>query len=143
MIDADLFHDGSLVTSYQCDGVIVSTPTGSTAYSLSAGGTIADPKMSCIGVVPLCPYLAIYSGEILFSEAAHVELCFHSRRGSTAYLSVDGKENISLCDGDRVEFCAAEHKAKLLRFKNTDFYKLLNTKLKNRMCMLTDGAERK
>ena len=142
MIDVDLFHDGSLVTSYQCDGVIVSTPTGSTAYSLSAGGTIMDPEMACIGVVPLCPYLAIYSGPILFSEKARIELVFRARRGSAAYLSADGKENISLCDGDRIEIRSADHKAKLWRFKNTDFYRLLNTKLKNRMLMLTDGRER-
>ena len=142
MIDVDLSHDESTVTSYQCDGVIVSTPTGSTAYSLSAGGTIMDPELSCIGVVPLCPYLAIYSGPILFSEKAHIELRFHARRGSSAYLSADGKDNFPLCDGDRILCCAAEHKARLLRFKNTDFYKLLNTKLKNRMLMLTDGVEK-
>lgn len=140
MIDVDLIHDAHVIASYQCDGVIVSTPTGSTAYSLSAGGAIMDPKLSCIGVVPLCPYLSIHSGSILFSDEAKVELCFHSKRDSSALLSVDGEEYFRLEDGDTVSFCAAEHKAKLLRFKDTDFYKLLNMKLKNRMLVLTDGG---
>lgn len=141
MIDIELVHDDGVIATYQCDGIIVSTSTGSTAYSLSAGGAIMDPKLSCIGVVPLCPYLSIYAGPIVFSDKANIELRFHSKRESRAYISVDGNENFPLCDGDRVCIAAAEHKAKLLRFKPTDFYRLLNRKMKNRMALLTDDRD--
>ncbi len=141
MIDIELVHNDGVIAAYQCDGIIVSTPTGSTAYSLSAGGAIMDPKLSCIGVVPLCPYLSIYAGPIAFSDKANLELRFHSKRESRAYVSVDGNENFPLCDGDRLCIEAADHKAKLLRFKPTDFYRLLNRKMKTRMALLTDNKE--
>ncbi len=138
MIDIDLVHDNGLIAKYQCDGIIVSTPTGSTAYSMSAGGAIIDPKLECINVIPFCPYLCINSSPIIFSKDSKIDLIFHSPRETKAYLGLDGCESIELCDGDRVRITRAEHTTKLLRIKNIDFYKLLSTKLTNRMLELTD-----
>ncbi len=138
MIDIDLMHDNGLIAKYQCDGIIVSTPTGSTAYSMSAGGAIIDPKLECINVIPFCPYLCINSSPIIFSKDSNIEMIFRSPRETKAYLGLDGCESVELCDGDRIKITCAEHTTKLLRIKNIDFYKLLSTKLTNRMLELTD-----
>lgn len=138
MIDLELLLDGERVSGYQCDGVIVSTPTGSTAYAMSAGGAVIDPKIECIGVIPLSPYLCIHSGPIIFSKDSEIALNYRSVRGNTAYLSTDGEEGVPLCDGDRILVSAAKYTTKLLRFKKTGFYRLLNTKLTNRILELAD-----
>ena len=138
MIDLELSRDGEILTGYQCDGIIISTPTGSTAYSMSAGGAIIDPKIECISVVPLCPYLCINSSPIIFSKDSKIEISYRSVRRNTAYISVDGEEGIPLLDGDKIIVSSAEYRTKLLRFKKFDFYKLLNIKLTNRISELAD-----
>ena len=138
MVDIELSLDGEVIAKYQCDGIIVATPTGSTAYSMSAGGAIIDPKIECISVVPLCPYLCINSSPIIFSKESVIEIRYKEQRGNSAYISVDGEEGFRLMDGDTIVISKAEHNTKLLRFKKTDFYKLLNTKLTNRISELAD-----
>ncbi|MBE6623414.1 MAG: NAD(+)/NADH kinase [Ruminococcaceae bacterium] len=138
MVDIELSLDGEFIAKYQCDGIITSTPTGSTAYSMSAGGAIIDPKIECISVVPLCPYLCINSSPIVFSKESVIEIRYKEQRGNTAYISVDGEEGFRLADGDTIVISKAEHNTKLLRFKKTGFYKLLNTKLTNRISELAD-----
>lgn len=132
MIDIDLILGGKTVASYQCDGIIASTPTGSTAYSMSAGGAIIDPKVECVSIIPLCPYLCINAGPIIFSKETEIVLLYRRSRENSAHISADGSEGFSLCDGDRVVITAAEHTTKLLRLKNTDFCRLLNQKLTHR-----------
>lgn len=138
MIDLRMCLNGDVIAEYQCDGIIAATPTGSTAYSMSAGGAVIDPKIECISVIPLCPYLCINSSPIIFSKDSEIEIFYSSSRENSAYLSTDGEEGFLLCDKDRIIVCAAEHTTKLLRFKKTDFYKLLNTKLTNRLSELAD-----
>lgn len=138
MIDLDLVLDGNVIAEYQSDGMIVATPTGSTAYAMSAGGAIIDPKIECISVVPLCPYLCINSSPIIFSKESVIEITYKQNRDSSAYISADGEEGFRLLGGDRIVIKKAEHSTRLLRFKKVDFYKLLNTKLTNRLSELTD-----
>ena len=138
MVDIELSLDGEVIAEYQCDGIITATPTGSTAYSMSAGGAIIDPKIECISVVPLCPYLCINSSPIIFSKESVIEIRYKEQRGNSAYISVDGEEGFRLSDDDSIVISKAEYNTKLLRFKKTDFYKLLNTKLTNRISELAD-----
>ena len=105
---------------------------------MSAGGAIIEPKIECISVVPLCPYLCINSSPIIFSKESVIEIRYKEQRGNSAYISVDGEEGFRLMDGDTIVISKAEHNTKLLRFKKTDFYKLLNTKLTNRISELAD-----
>lgn len=138
MIDIDLVMDDKTLVSYQCDGVIASTPTGSTAYSMSAGGPVIDPKVECLTVIPLCPYLSINKGPIIFSKDSDITLYYRSQRGNSAALNLDGGESYKLCDGDRIHIKRAEHTAKLLRFKPNDFCNIFNTKLSHRANELAD-----
>ncbi len=138
MIDLGLSVDGENLAEYQCDGVIAATPTGSTAYSMSAGGAIIDPKIECISVLPLSPYLSINSSPIIFSKGSTIEFVYHCVRHNSAYVSIDGGESIPLSDGDRIIVSESEYTTKLLRFKKTDFYKLLNAKLANRISELAE-----
>jgi NAD+ kinase len=140
MIDLTLEVDGEVLADYQCDGIIAATPTGSTAYSMSAGGAIIDPKIECISMLPLSPYLSINSSPIIFSKDTKLEFVYRCVRHNSAYLSLDGGESIKLSDGDRVIITESPYTTKLLRFKKTDFYKLLNTKLANRISELAQRA---
>ena len=140
MIDLTLEVDGEVLADYQCDGIIAATPTGSTAYSMSAGGAIIDPKIECISMLPLSPYLSINSSPIIFSKDTKLEFVYRCVRHNSAYLSLDGGESIKLSDGDRVNITESPYTTKLLRFKKTDFYKLLNAKLANRISELAQRA---
>ena len=136
MVDLSLSVDGEILANYQCDGVIAATPTGSTAYSMSAGGAIIDPKIECISVLPLSPYLSINSSPIIFSKDSQIEFVYRCVRHNSAYVSIDGAESIQLADGDRIVIAESKYTTKLLRFKKTDFYKLLNAKLAIRISEL-------
>ena len=138
MIDLSLSHDGETLADYQCDGVIAATPTGSTAYSMSAGGPIIDPKIECISVLPLSPYLCINSSPIIFSKDSVIELEYRCVRQNSAYVSLDGEKAYQLSDCDKVIISASPYTTKLLRFKKSDFYKLLNAKLASRISELAD-----
>ena len=140
MIDLALEVDGDVLAEYQCDGIIAATPTGSTAYSMSAGGAIIDPKIECISMLPLSPYLSINSSPIIFSKDTKLEFVYRCVRHNSANLSLDGGESIKLSDGDRVIITESPYTTKLLRFKKTDFYKLLNAKLANRISELAQRA---
>lgn len=139
MIDIELDLDGKKVAGYQCDGIIASTPTGSTAYSMSAGGAIIDPGVECISVIPLCAYLCINSSPIIFSKESKIVLTYKRRRENIAYVSTDGTEGFKLKDGDRVIISSAEHTTKLLKLKNTDFCRLLNAKLTHRASEIAEN----
>lgn len=138
MIDIDLVMDEKTLVSYQCDGVIASTPTGSTAYSMSAGGPVIDPKVECLTVIPLCPYLSINKGPIIFSKDSCITLFYRSLRSNSAQLNLDGGESFKLCNGDEIRISSAEFMAQLLRFKPNDFCNIFNTKLSHRANELAD-----
>ena len=73
VVDLELYEGGELVSSYRSDGIIVATPTGSTAYSMSAGGPIADPKLACLCVTPVCPH-SLSARSLLFRDDAVIDI---------------------------------------------------------------------
>jgi NAD+ kinase len=112
--------DGTRIADYRCDGVIVSTATGSTAYAVSVGGPILYPESSDLIIVPVAPHLSAQHAVLLpGSETVHITL----EPGQRAVLSVDGTADVELHEGDSVRVSLSEHKARFLRFNpRNDFY---------------------
>jgi NAD+ kinase len=110
--------DGRLLTSYVADGLIASSPTGSTAYALAAGGPILPPELRNILLVPIAPHLSVDRAVVL-SEGTTVSLQVN---GENAVLSVDGQPSIPLIENDHVDVCAAEVTAQFVRFGDPGYF---------------------
>lgn len=123
----DLFVDKAFVSSYRADGMIVATPTGSTAYSLSAGGPVVMPTVNAFVITPVAPH-SLTHRPLVVPDSAVVEIVLRSDE-EVAYLSLDGQPGLDLKDGDRVRCRRSEHKISLFR-TDTDFFHVLRTKLK-------------
>ncbi|MEW6029229.1 MAG: NAD(+)/NADH kinase [Chloroflexota bacterium] len=116
--------DGHLLTKYVADGLLASTPTGSTAYALAAGGPILPPELRNILIVPIAAHLSVDRAVVL-SEGASVRILIHDEN---AVLSVDGQEPIVLSSDDHVDVRAAEYTAQFVRFGDQGyFYRNLTT----------------
>ena len=114
--------------SYRADGLIISTPTGSTAYSMSAGGPIIDPSIENITLTPICPY-AVFARPILFHSAATITITPKAREQAEIYLTVDGWDSSRLVPGTQVEISKAESVLSLIRIQNHSFFNTLFQKL--------------
>jgi NAD+ kinase len=123
----DLFVDRVFVSSYRADGMIVSTPTGSTAYSLSAGGPILMPTVKAFVITPVAPH-ALTHRPLVVPDSAEIEIVLRTEE-ELAYLSLDGQPGLDLSDGDRVRCRRSEHGVNLFR-RGTDFFQVLRSKLK-------------
>jgi NAD+ kinase len=123
----DLFVDKAFVSSYRADGMIVATPTGSTAYSLSAGGPVLMPSVNAFVITPVAPH-SLTHRPLVVPDSAVVEILLRSDE-EVAYLSLDGQPGLDLKDGDRVRCRRSQHKVSLFRTE-ADFFHVLRTKLK-------------
>ncbi len=121
IVDLELLDNGELVNTYRADGLVVATPTGSTAYSLSAGGPIIDPKLSCFCVTPICPH-SMCARPLVFPDTAMLEIRNICTREKVLHLTVDGRATFDLFLGDTVAVTKSDMKVKLLRVKDEDFY---------------------
>lgn len=131
IVDFNLSLNGEAISQYRADGLLFSTPTGSTAYSLSAGGPILSPTMECILMTPVCPH-SLFSRSVVFN--ADSSLCVRVKIPSncSCMLSIDGEKNIEITEADRVYIRRSALKLKLLSIENRNFYRKLNEKLKER-----------
>lgn len=111
--------DGQAVTTYVADALVVSTPTGSTAYALAAGGPILPPELRNILLVPVAPHLSI-DRAIVLAEGSTVSVTVISDHGSV--VSGDGQAPIQLDMGDRVDVCASQDITRLVRFQEVDYF---------------------
>lgn len=123
----DLYIDKAFVSSYRADGMIVATPTGSTAYSLSAGGPVLMPSVQAFVITPVAPH-SLTHRPLVVPDSAEIEILLRSEE-EVAYLSLDGQPGLDLSDGDRVRCRRSEHKVHLFR-SGTDFFQVLRSKLK-------------
>src|ERR1700719_4568664 len=123
----DLSVDKVFVSSYRADGMIVATPTGSTAYSLSAGGPVLMPTVGAFVITPVSPH-SLTHRPLVVPDSAVIELVPRSDE-EVAYLSLDGQPGLDLRDGDRVRCRRSEHRVSLFRTDH-DFFHVLRTKLK-------------
>ncbi|MFT8889336.1 MAG: NAD(+)/NADH kinase [Ethanoligenens sp.] len=131
LIDIRVNCGERLVGNYRADGLIVFTPTGSTAYSLSAGGPVIDPEFESIGLTPICPH-SLISRTILFSPDAEIGMAPEQLEEREAHLLVDGKQVMRLKNGMRVQVRRADRKTHLVRLKDISFYEVLNDKMNER-----------
>jgi len=123
----DLHIDKAFVASYRADGMIVATPTGSTAYSLSAGGPVLMPTVKALVITPVAPH-SLTHRPLVVPDSVEIEILLRSEE-EVAYLSLDGQPGLDLRDGDRVRCRRSEHQVSLFR-TGTDFFHVLRTKLK-------------
>ena len=128
IIDLSLSEGGDMISNYRADGLIISTPTGSTAYSMSAGGAVVDPRVECICVTPICPH-ALGSRPMIFPKSANIEIKNICQREKMIFLTLDGRVNQELALGDTVRVTESEMRTSLIRIKNNCFYNQLRKKM--------------
>ena len=120
IIDFELYDGKELVSAYRADGLVIATPTGSTAYSLSAGGPIVDPRLSCICVTPVCPH-SLLARPTIFPDTAELRVKNVCVREKMLHLTVDGRATFEMYYGDAAVITKSDVTAKLLRVKNEGF----------------------
>lgn len=128
LIEFETHVDGSYVCRHRADGVIVSTPTGSTAYALSAGGPILHPGLDAIAIVPICPH-TLSDRPIVVNGSARIEIHVRDTESTAAQVVLDGQDHEDLQPGDRVIIHHDGPPARLLHPAGHDYYKLLREKL--------------
>lgn len=127
IIDLGVSVEGQHATEYRADGLIISTPTGSTAYSLSAGGPILFPTMDAIVLTPICSH-TLTNRPIVLPGMHRVEVTLLADQ--EVMVTVDGQIGVNLKQGDTVEVVKAAARIRLVRFPQKDFFSVLRTKLK-------------
>lgn len=128
VVEMDVRSDRTPITAFSGDGVIVSTPTGSTAYSMSAGGPIVEPVAENIIVTPICPH-SINARSFVLDHRRVVTVRMRCMSRKTAYLSVDGGKAFKLNGGDTLEVREAGTKTHLVRLTGRSFYEIMMQKL--------------
>jgi NAD+ kinase len=128
IMDLELRVDGEYVTTYKADGLILSTPTGSTAYSLAAGGPIVYPIVEAFVVTPICPH-TLTNRPLVIPDSAKLEIDFKAE-DDAVFLTLDGQVGIELARGDHIVVRKAVEKLYLVRPARKTYYEILRTKLK-------------
>lgn len=129
-----LFVNGELLNSYEADGIILSTPTGSTAYNLSAGGPIVEPTASLIVITPICSH-ALNTSSIVLSSEDEIEIeIAEGRNGSIEEVSVafDGADTVTLFTGDKIKIHKSCASTKIMKLSNVSFLEILRRKMKGK-----------
>lgn len=112
---------------YRADGFMIATPTGSTAYSLSAGGPVVEPVLNCMIYTPICPH-SLFNRSVVFAPETRLTVEVPRNRGRV-FLTVDGEAPVELREGDRLSFSKGEKWARFIRLTENNFYDILNQKL--------------
>ena len=131
IIDLDVWLKKSYICHYRADGLIVSTPTGSSAYALSAGGPVIEPSMSCILMIPICSH-SLFSRPVLFNPSSEILVNAASREDTDLTLTIDGETTIPITADDTVVITTAEIYAELIVLKDKTFYRVLSDKFTER-----------
>ena len=131
IIDLDVWLKKSYICHYRADGLIVSTPTGSSAYALSAGGPVIEPSMSCILMTPICSH-SLFSRPVLFNPSSEILVNAASREDTDLTLTIDGETTIPITADDTVVITTAEIYAELIVLKDKTFYRVLSDKFTER-----------
>ncbi len=128
MIEVDTYVNGTFVNTLRADGLIVSTPTGSTAYALSGGGPLMQPCLNAVVLVPICPH-TMSNRPIVVDADTVVEIVIKGKRQMNAQVSCDGQINLGVVAGDRVQIRKKEHPVKLIHPVDHDHFHILREKL--------------
>ena len=127
IVDLELSDGDEVIDTYRADGILVATPTGSTAYSLSAGGPIVDPKLSCFCVTPICSH-SLLARPLVFPDTATLKVKNVCAREKVLHLTVDGRSTFDLYFGDTVVITRSPMRIRLLRVKDESFYSKIRMK---------------
>lgn len=137
LVELSVHADGEFVTTYTCDGLILSTPTGSTAYNLSAGGPLIHPDAAVIALTPICPH-TLSNRSIIFRQ----DVCLRVTpryRDACLLVAVDGQRNIRICEGSAVEITVSAQRLKLVHRETYEHFSVVRTKLKWNGGVTTDA----
>lgn len=128
MIEFEIFLGGEFVNSSRGDGVIVASPTGSTAYAMSAGGPVLHPTLPALAVVPICPHTLSFRPLVVSSDSV-IEIVMTGSSGQHAHVSFDGQSSMALSDGDHIFVRRAEHSVELVHPARRSYFDVLRQKL--------------
>lgn len=128
MVRLETWIDNEYFTTYPADGLIVATATGSTAYSLSAGGPILDPRLNALLLTPICAH-SLYARPLVLSEEAHIKVVLNASHTDVT-LTADGQTGVALRSRDTIHFRKAESVTRLLRFNNQGVFEVLKSRLR-------------
>ena len=128
MIEVELHINGAFVCRYRADGLIVASPTGSTAYSLSAGGPIVQPGVASILITPICPH-TLSDRPVVIQDSSKIDLHL-SQSSDSVFLTLDGQTGVPLQTGDCVRITRSAERLKLIQPPNKTYFEILRNKLK-------------
>ncbi|MGA3007219.1 MAG: NAD(+)/NADH kinase [Opitutaceae bacterium] len=128
LVRLEVFADDELVTDFSCDGLIFSTPTGSTAYNLSAGGPLIHPRAEVIAMTPICPH-TLSNRSIIFQHGVCLRV-FNRGDHSRLLVAIDGQRNLVTCESTPVEICLSKLKLPLAQRVDYSHFSVVRTKLK-------------
>jgi NAD+ kinase len=129
MIEVDTRIDGRFLHALRADGLIVSTPTGSTAYALSGGGPILDPALDALVLVPICPH-TLSNRPIVVPDDVEIEIVLHGDGSSQAQITCDGQVNFALVTGDHILIRRKSHALRLIHPRGHDHFDIMRRKLR-------------
>jgi NAD+ kinase len=130
LVDLDVFCNNRKINNYRADGVVVSTPTGSTAYSWSAGGPVIDPDLQCIMLTPICTHSPL-NRSLVFNEDSVIRVKPVNNTQKVC-VSTDGEPTIDLISDNEVIISKSDYYAEFIRIKSDEFFDILNSKLTQR-----------
>ena len=128
IVDMETAVDDRYLTTFKADGLIISTPTGSTGYSLSANGPIIHPELDCLVITPICPH-TLTNRPIVVASSARITITLHSMN-EDVFLTLDGQVGVELRYNDIISIQRAEHRTRMVRSRSKDYFEVLRTKLK-------------
>jgi NAD+ kinase len=129
IIELEVSVDGFFVSTFRADGLIVSSPTGSTAYNLAAGGPILHPTLPAIVLTPICPHM-LANRPLVVGDEAKIQVRLREARGVEVYTAFDGQQSFPLSPEDTVSVTGSTRRLRLVKARGRDYYEVLRTKLK-------------
>jgi len=129
IIELDVTVDGLFVSAFRADGLIVSSPTGSTAYNLAAGGPILHPALPAVVLTPICPHM-LTNRPLVVGDESTIEVRLRAERGVEVQVTFDGQHGLPLSSDDTVVVTRSPRSLRLVKARGRDFFAVLRTKLK-------------
>lgn len=131
ILHLDSYINGVFADSFPGDGIIIATPTGSTAYSLSAGGPIIEPDTELMVITPICPHI-LYSRSIITKGSSSIKIQLNAKYNHEAMVTIDGQTCHNITSGDYVEIKKAKEHVKIVRLQKKGFFSILRSKIYDR-----------
>lgn len=128
LIDIEVSSENKRIATYTADGVIAATPTGSTAYSLAAGGPIVSPHNNCIILTPICPHSLMTRSTIIRHDKS-ISIFANSDKNNESFLTIDGDEAIKVTPEMEIKIGLSDYTAKLIKIKSDNFYEVFRKKM--------------